>query len=246
VKSASIGAANDSQEPEFSLQGLNFSLSPGKRLAIIGPSGAGKSTVANLLLRFWEYKCGDLLFDRQQLRLYGQLDIRERQSAVMQNGYIFNTTIRENLLIANPKANTADLDRAIACSRLDNYLDNLPAGYDTVLGEAGAMMSSGEQQRLIIARAVLRTAPLIVLDEATAHLDPITERKVLGDITYETNDCALLLITHRLVCMEEMDEILVMDQGKVIERGSHTSLLDADGYYRRLWELQGELLAGTL
>ena len=107
-------------------------------------------------------------------------------------------------------------------------------------------MSSGEQQRLIIARTVLRTAPLVVLDEATAHLDPITERKVLGEIIDNSRGCALLLITHRMVYMEEMDEILVMDQGKIIERGSHTTLLDADGYYRRLWQLQGELLAGTL
>lgn len=107
-------------------------------------------------------------------------------------------------------------------------------------------MSRGEQQRLMIARAVLRQAPIIVLDEATAHLDPITERKVLGEIIDKTRERAQLLIMHRLVFMEEMDEILVMDQGKIIERGSHTSLLDANGYYRRLWELQGELLAGTL
>ena len=246
VRSASLGASNDSQKPEFSLQRLDFSLTPGKRLAVIGPSGSGKSTIVNLLLRFWEYKNGDLLYDSQQLRLYGQLDIRERQSAAMQNGYIFNTTLRENLMIANPNAGTEDLYRAIVSAQLENFLNNLPAGYDTVLGEAGAKMSRGEQQRLMIARAVLRQAPIIVLDEATAHLDPITERKVLGEIIDKTRERAQLLIMHRLVFMEEMDEILVMDQGKIIERGSHTSLLDANGYYRRLWELQGELLAGTL
>ncbi|MCK4727220.1 MAG: thiol reductant ABC exporter subunit CydC, partial [Anaerolineales bacterium] len=246
VKPVLLGSTHDSLEPEFSLQGLDFSLNTGKRLAVVGPSGAGKSTIVNLLLRFWEYKRGDLLYDSQGLRSYGQLDVRERQSAAMQRGYIFNTTLRENLLIAYPKASTADLDRAIACAQLENYLKNLPAGYDTVLGEAGARMSSGEQQRLIIARAVLRQAPLVVLDEATAHLDPITERKVLREIIEKTSGRSLLLISHRMVCMEEMDEILVMDQGKIIERGHHTTLLDAGGYYRRMWELQGELLTGTL
>ncbi len=246
ITSGSSDGIHKPLESDFSLQGLDFSLFPGMRLAVVGPSGAGKSTIANLLLRFWEFKHGELLYDDQQLREYSQVDIRAKQSLAMQNGYIFNTSLRENLLISYPDASTQDLDRAISCVQLDNFLHNLPTGYDAVLGEAGAKMSSGERQRLMIARAVLRKTPLMVLDEATAHLDPIIERKVLGEIIYNLSGRALMLITHRLVFMEEMDEILVVEQGRISERGSHTTLLNAGGYYRRMWDYQGELLTGTL
>jgi ATP-binding cassette, subfamily C, bacterial CydC len=225
------------------LEDISFALEPGKRLAIIGPSGAGKSTLANLILRFWDPSSGQVKLGGHDIRGYSQGDLRELMGVVRQDTHVFNDTLRANLLLAKPGATDADLQRVVARAQLSETVELLPEGMDSNLGEQGLRLSGGERQRLSVARALLKGAPLLVLDEPTANLDPVTERELL-DATYEaTRDRATLVITHRLVRMEEMDEVLVLDGGRVVERGTHEELLRAHGLYRQMVEVQRGVLA---
>jgi len=231
------------QESGDVLHDINFSLSPGKHIAIVGPSGAGKTTLINLLLRFWEYDQGEILLGDRDLRCYNQEDLRSRMAVVSQNTYLFNASVRENLLIARPKASEAEILHAAQLAQIHEFIQSLPQGYQTWIGEQGLRLSGGERQRLAIARALLKDSPLLILDEPTANLDALTEREVLHAIKVLMAGCATLTITHRLVGLEEMDEILVLQAGRIVERGTHVQLLHTGGLYRRLWELQSEALA---
>jgi ATP-binding cassette, subfamily C, bacterial CydC len=223
------------------LEDVSFALEPGKRLAIIGPSGAGKSTLANLILRFWDPSSGQIKVGGQDIRRYAQNDLRELMGVVRQDTHVFNDTLRANLLLAKPGATDADLQRVVARAQLSETVERLLEGMDSNLGEQGLKLSGGERQRLSVARALLKDAPLLVLDEPTANLDPVTEHKLL-DATYEaTRDRATLVITHRLVRMEDMDEILVLNQGRIVERGTHKELLDGRGLYRHMVEVQRDV-----
>jgi ABC-type multidrug transport system fused ATPase/permease subunit len=221
---------------------LSFDLPPGKRLAIVGPSGAGKTTLLNLLLRFWDFDQGQILWAGRDLHEYAQNDIRQSISVVPQRPYLFSASLRENLRLANPSASEQQVIAAAEQAEIHHFILSLPQGYDTWIGEQGVRLSAGERQRLVIARALLKDAQLLVLDEATANLDALTERKVLQSIYYWSAGRALLTITHRLVGMEWMDEILVLDGGRVVERGTHAELLAAGGMYSRMWELQNLVL----
>jgi ATP-binding cassette subfamily C protein CydC len=224
------------------IEDVSFALEPGKRLAIVGPSGAGKSTLANLTLRFWDPSSGQVKLGGHDIRRYSQGDLRELISVVTQGTHVFNDTLRANLLLARPGATDADLQRVVARAQLSETVELLPEGMDSNLGEQGLKLSGGERQRLSVARALLKDAPLLVLDEPTANLDPVTERELL-DATYEaTRDRATLVITHRLVRMEDMDEILVLGEGRVAERGTHEELLGARGLYRHMVEVQRDVL----
>ncbi len=221
---------------------LSLWLPQGKRLAVVGPSGAGKSTLVNLLLRFWEAPQGSIFLQGRDLSEYNSDELRQRVGVITQNTYLFNAPVSDNLLLARPGARQEELEEAARQAEIHDFICSLPQGYATWIGEQGLRLSGGERQRVAIARALLKDAPLLILDEATANLDAITEQRVLRTVLVSSAGRSLLLITHRLVGLEAMDEILVMDDGCVVERGTHARLLAAGGLYRRLWDLQRESL----
>jgi ATP-binding cassette subfamily C protein CydCD len=227
----------------YVLDGISFNLCKGSRIAIVGPSGAGKTTLVNLLLRFWEYREGQIQLGGKDIRDYRQEDLRQIMAVVSQNTFLFNASVRENLLLAKPEATEEEVVRAAEGAQIHAFIQSLPQGYDTRIGEQGFRLSAGERQRLAIARGLLKGAALLILDEPTAHLDALTEQAVLQAIFARTEGRATLLITHRLASLERMDEILVLDCGHVVERGGHAELLESDGLYRRMWDLQNRVLA---
>jgi len=229
-------------EEPWALDGLSFDLPAGGRLAIVGPSGAGKTTLVNLLVRFWDYQEGEIWLNGRELRQYDADAVRRQIGVVTQNSYLFHGTIRDNLLLARPEATPADLERVARQAQLHDFIQSLPQGYETWIGEQGFKLSGGERQRLAIARALLKDAPILILDEATANLDPVTEREVMAAIHTLMAGRTTLIITHRLVGLEVADHILVLQAGRVVERGRHGELLRAGGLYRRLWERQQQVL----
>jgi ABC-type multidrug transport system fused ATPase/permease subunit len=221
---------------------VTFDLQPGTSLAIVGPSGAGKSTIANLLFRFWEYELGEIRLGGESLKSLNQDEVRKRFALVSQNSYFFNASIRENLRLARPKITQEEMEAAARTAQIHDFIMSLPKGYDTMIGEQGLRLSGGERQRLAIARALLKDAPILILDEPTANLDPITEKQVLETLFAVMKQKTSLLITHRLIGLENMDEIIVLDHGRIVERGRHDELLKSEGVYRRLWDLQNRML----
>jgi ABC-type multidrug transport system fused ATPase/permease subunit len=226
----------------YVLKDISFSLQPGERLAMIGPSGAGKSTLVNILLRFWEFEEGKIFFAGNDIHLYSQTDVRRVISVVSQQTYLFNTTVRENLLIAKPDAKDSELVKAAEQAQIHQFIQSLPNGYDTWIGEQGYLLSGGERQRIAIARALLKNAPLLILDEATVNLDVRTEHQILGTIQTLMEDRTTFVITHRLTMLDRMDEIIVLDKGKIVERNTHQELMQSDGVYQRMWNLQHEII----
>jgi ATP-binding cassette, subfamily C, bacterial CydCD len=224
------------------LQHVTFKLQPGNSIAIVGPSGAGKSTLANLLLRFWDYSSGDITLGAESLKVYKQDEVRARIGLVSQNTYFFNTSVFENLRFARRKVTREEVESAAQAAQIHDFILGMPKGYDTMIGEQGLRLSGGERQRLAIARAVIKDAPILILDEPTANLDPLTEKQVLEILFTLMKMKTSLLITHRLVGMENIGEILVMDQGRIVERGTHSNLIREDGLYQRLWMCQNRIL----
>ena len=229
----------------FALEGVSLVLERGKRVAIVGPSGAGKSTLAGLVLRFWDPTEGKISIGDRDVRGYAQDDVRALIGVVSQDTHVFNDTLRANLLLARPEATDDDLRNVLARAQLDELVEHLPRGLGSPLGEQGLKLSGGERQRLSVARALLKNTPLLVLDEPTANLDPATERELLDAVYRSMQDRATLVITHRLVRMEEMDEIVVLDAGKVVERGTHGELESRRGMYRRMLDIQREHLMAS-
>jgi ATP-binding cassette subfamily C protein CydC len=189
-------------------------------------------------LRFWEYQEGSISLGGVELRRYPQDFLRAQIGVVQQHTHLFNATIRGNLMLANPDASEKELTAATQKARILEFVQSLPQGFDTYIGEGGFKLSGGQRQRVAIARALIKDAPLLVLDEATAGLDPVTEREIMQDIHEFAEGRTTLVITHRLVGLEGMDEILVLDQGRIIEQGSMAELLARDGVFRQMWELQ--------
>ncbi len=220
------------------LSDLNFDLRPGSRVAVVGPSGAGKSTLVRLALRFWDPASGIILLNGQDIRRYRLRDLRDLVGVVAQDTSIFNDTLRANLLLGRSGASEAEIEAAVAQAQLTEFVRQLPQGLKTWVGEQGLQLSGGERQRLAIARAFLKNAPILILDEATANLDPLTERALLDALDELIRGRTALHFTHRLVAMERMDEILVLDHGRIVERGTHDNLLAMEGLYRQLFDVQ--------
>jgi ABC-type multidrug transport system fused ATPase/permease subunit len=233
---------HNSERSSLALNGINLDLPTGKRLAIVGPSGAGKTTLANILLRFWDYKEGQIILGNNDLSQYHQDEVRALIGVVSQRTYLFNATLRDNLRLAQPEANLNEIVEACKSAQIHDFIVSLPEGYDTWIGEDGFRLSGGERQRLAIARTLLKDAPLLILDEPTANLDPLTERDLVQSLFSLAQERTTLWITHRLLGMETMDEILVMNRGWIVERGDHIQLMELDGMYRHMWDLQHQTI----
>jgi len=224
------------------LQNISFKLEPGRSVAIVGPSGAGKSTLASLLHRFWDYESGEIRLGAGPLKAYAPEAVRACIGLVSQNTYFFNATVGENLRFTRCKATRDQIEAAARAAQIHDFIMSLPKGYDTLIGEQGLRLSGGERQRLAIARVLVKNAPILILDEPTANLDPLTEQHVLRILFGVMKQKSTILITHRLIGLENVDEILVMDHGRIVERGTHLMLMEAGGLYRRLIDLQNRML----
>lgn len=229
-----LGFTYPSNADRPALDGVSFDLAEGGRLAVVGPSGAGKSTLVHLLLRFWDYSRGSIQLGGVELNSLSSDDVRRKVSVVSQNSYLFSASVKDNLLLARPSAGDEEIEQVAKQAGLHDFVETLPKGYDTWVGEHGLRLSGGERRRLAIARALLRDSPIIVLDEPTANLDAITERKMMGELRSLLSGRTMVLITHRLVELGWVDEVLVLDRGRVVERGTHEGLLEQGGLYRKL------------
>jgi thiol reductant ABC exporter CydC subunit len=219
----------------LALAGLELDLRPGRRVALIGPSGAGKTTLAAVALRFLPYEGGSVALNGVEIAELAGDDCRRVVGLVSQDAHVFDSTLEENLRLARRDATGEQLREALASVRLLDWAERLPAGMATELGERGARISGGQRQRLAIARALLADFPVLVLDEPGEHLDTLTADAIVTDLLAITRDRATLLITHRLAGLEEIDEVLVLDRGRVLERGTHAELLGLGGSYAEQW-----------
>jgi thiol reductant ABC exporter CydC subunit len=220
------------------LSGVDLDLPTGRRVAVVGPSGSGKTTLTQALLRFVEPSAGEVLLDGVDLRAYAGDDVRRVIGLCAQDAHVFDTTLEDNLRIARPDATREQLRDVLAAARLLDLVDALPAGLATTVGEHGARLSSGQRQRLALARVLLADFPIVLLDEPTEHLDLATADALTADLLAATEGRTVLLVTHRLVGLHAVDEVVVLVEGQVRERGTHGELLAAGGTYATLWQLE--------
>jgi ATP-binding cassette subfamily C protein CydC len=225
----------------LALDGVDLDLVAGRRVALVGPSGAGKSTVAAVLLRFCDLADGRATLGGHDLRAYGADDVRTVIGGCTQDPHIFNASIRENLRLARPAASDSELAEAARQARLLPWIESLPRGWDTPAGTRGGAVSGGERQRLALTRALLAAPDLLILDEPTAHLDPETRAALTADLLDVTKGRATLLITHELRGLDQVDEIVVLEAGKVAGRGTHDELLQDCPLYRQMWDAEQAL-----
>lgn len=215
------------------INGVSLTIPEGTTTAIVGPSGSGKTTLCHLLSRFWDVDDGRVTLDGRDVRKYDMDSLMKNFSFVFQNVYLFHDTVANNIRFGQPDAPMEQVIAAAKKARCHDFILRLPKGYDTVLGEAGSSLSGGERQRLSIARAMMKDAPIIILDEATANVDPENEQELMEAIDELTHEKTVILIAHRLKTVRRADQILVLDKGQIVQRGTHDALMRQDGIYRR-------------
>jgi ATP-binding cassette subfamily C protein CydCD len=216
------------------LQDLNFEIPAGRTLALVGPSGAGKTSLAQLLMRFWDPEKGSITLNGIELKDFKLEELRSRVALVAQDTYLFNNSLRENILVAKPEATELELSEAVKLSALSEVIESLPDGLETMVGERGASLSGGQRQRVAIARAFLKDAPFLILDEATSHLDALSEHTVHKSLDLLKTNRTTIIIAHRLSTIRDADRIIVLNEGEMVETGTHNELLQKTGLYRQL------------
>ncbi|CFX01271.1 ABC transporter type 1, transmembrane domain [Syntrophomonas zehnderi OL-4] len=224
----------DSNQP--ALEGINLYLHHGNKIGIVGASGSGKSTLAHLLLGFWRYEEGSIMIGGRELNSFPEEILWSTLGIVSRQTYLFNATIKENILLAKPDATEEELLKAVAKAQLIPHLEKLPKGLDTKIGEDGWKLSGGQRQLVALARIFLSNPPILILDEATEGLDPITEQEVLIAVKELMEHRSAIFVTHRLLGLEEMDEIIVLAQGKIAEKGRHQDLINKPSLYRKMYQ----------
>ncbi|MCA9933503.1 MAG: ATP-binding cassette domain-containing protein, partial [Anaerolineales bacterium] len=235
------GVASDStapQEQRLALHDVSFAIEPGQLVALVGPSGAGKTTITYLIPRLYDPTSGQIRIDNHPIENITLRSLADNIGMVTQETYLFYDTIRANLLYANPQASDAELVAAAQAANIHDFIAGLPDGYDTVVGERGYRLSGGERQRIAIARVILKNPRILVLDEATSHLDSLSEALIQEALQHVMQGRTSLVIAHRLSTILAADQILVMDQGQLVEQGTHAELLERDGLYASLYETQ--------
>ena len=228
-------------EPERPiLKGISFDVPAGKTVAVVGPSGAGKSTISRLLYRFYDLSGGRILIDGQDIVKVTQNSIRQVIGMVPQDTVLFNDTIRYNIRYGRWEATDAEVEEAARLAQIDNFIRLAPKGYETEVGERGLKLSGGEKQRVAIARTILKGPPILMLDEATSALDSHTEKEIQDALERVSKGRTTLVIAHRLSTIVGADEIIVLDKGEIVERGTHMALLARRGLYASMWNRQRE------
>ena len=220
------------------LHDVSFEVPAGKTVAVVGPSGAGKSTLARLLFRFYDVQSGQILFDGQDIKQVTQSSVRQAIGIVPQDTVLFNDTVEYNIAYGRPGATREQVEGAARSAHIHNFISATPKGYDTMVGERGLKLSGGEKQRVAIARTLLKNPPILIFDEATSALDSANERAIQAELQSAARGKTTLVIAHRLSTVVDAHEILVMDAGRIIERGRHAALLAAKGRYAEMWALQ--------
>jgi ATP-binding cassette subfamily B protein len=227
------------------LKGVSFTVPPGRMLAIVGPTGAGKSTISRLLFRFYDVTGGRVLVDGQDVRSITQQSLRADIGVVPQDTVLFNDTIRYNIAYGRPGATDAEIENAARLAQVHDFVTRLPDGYATRVGERGLKLSGGEKQRVAIARTILKDPRLLILDEATSALDTRTEQDIQAALRDVARNRTTLVIAHRLSTVVEADEIIVLQEGAIAERGTHGALIAAGGLYADMWRRQSEAMAAA-
>jgi ABC-type transport system involved in Fe-S cluster assembly fused permease/ATPase subunit len=222
------------------LEGVDFRVAPGATLAIVGPSGAGKSTIARLLFRFYDVDAGAIEIDGQDIRSVTQDSLRRAIGVVPQDTVLFNDTIYYNIAYGRPGASRSEVEAAARLAHIHEFVAALPDGYDTMVGERGLKLSGGEKQRVAIARVILKAPPLLIFDEATSALDTKTEREIQANLAEVAAGRTTIVVAHRLSTVVDADEILVLDRGRIVERGDHRALIERGGVYAAMWAHQQE------
>ncbi len=220
------------------LHGISFEIPAGKTVAVVGPSGSGKSTLARLLFRFYDVGSGAITLDGQDIRHVTQGSVRRAMGIVPQDTVLFNDTVRYNIAYGRTDATEAEVEQAAKAAHIHDFISATPKGYDTMVGERGLKLSGGEKQRVAIARTLLKNPPIVIFDEATSALDSANERAIQAELQSAAQNKTTLVIAHRLSTVVDAHEILVLDAGRIVERGAHSELLALNGRYAQMWALQ--------